>query len=191
MRTQGRPRCDARVNEILAIPPALPQPVPRPEDFAGRIAFLAAATETACDARKRLVALYGDAPAETAAAIVALGGDGCMLETQHKLLGLNLPIYRIFIFFLAALLTAGAVAFVGGVSFIGLIAPHLARMLVGRARFAGILTSMLLGGTILIGADLLIRVAFAPLEVPAGTVTALIGAPYFVYLLMRKDQTNG
>ena len=93
----GRSRCDKRVNEILAIPPtippALPQPLPRPEDFAGRIAFLAAATETACDARKRLISLYGDAPAETAAAIVALGGDGCMLETQHKLLGLNLPIY--------------------------------------------------------------------------------------------------
>ena len=93
MQTPGRSRCDPRVNEVLAIPPAVPQPVLRPEDYAGRIAFLAAATEAACDARKRLIALYGDAPAETAAAIVALGGDGCMLETQHKLLGLNLPIY--------------------------------------------------------------------------------------------------
>jgi len=112
-------------------------------------------------------------------------------DTSSRSIGLDLPVYRIFIFFLAALLTAGAVAFVGGVSFIGLIAPHLARMLVGRARFAGIVTAMLLGSIILIGADLLIRVAFAPLEVPAGTVTALIGAPYFVYLLMRKEQTNG
>ncbi|ODT47259.1 iron ABC transporter permease [Devosia sp. 63-57] len=112
-------------------------------------------------------------------------------DISSRSIGLNLPVYRIFIFLLAALLTAGAVAFVGGVSFIGLIAPHLARMLVGRARFAGIVTSLLLGAIILIGADLLVRVAFAPMEIPAGTITAVIGAPYFLYLLMRKDKTNG
>ncbi len=112
-------------------------------------------------------------------------------DTSSRSVGLNVPIYRLFIFFLAALLTAGAVAFAGGVSFIGLMAPHLARLLVGRARAAGIMTSILLGAIILIGADLLVRVAFAPLEVPAGTITAVIGAPYFLYLLMRKDKTNG
>ncbi len=112
-------------------------------------------------------------------------------DTSSRSVGLNLPVYRIFIFFLAALLTAGAVAFAGGVSFIGLMAPHLARLLVGRARAAGIIVSILLGAIILIGADLLVRVAFAPLEVPAGTVTAVIGAPYFLFLLMRKDKTNG
>lgn len=112
-------------------------------------------------------------------------------DTSSRSIGLNLPVFRIYIFFLAAVLTAGAVAFAGGVSFIGLMAPHLARLLVGRARVAGMVTSMLLGAIILVGADLLVRVAFAPLEVPAGTVTAVIGAPYFLYLLMRKDRTNG
>ena len=112
-------------------------------------------------------------------------------DISARSIGLNLPAYRIFIFFLAALLTAGAVAFAGGVGFIGLMAPHLARLLVGRARAAGIIVSVLLGAIILIAADLLIRVAFAPIEVPAGTVTAIIGAPYFLYLLMRKDKTNG
>ncbi|MFC7543057.1 NAD kinase [Siccirubricoccus deserti] len=62
-------------------------------DFAGRIGFLASSTEAACAARARLVARYGDAPPETAVAIVALGGDGCMLETQHRLLGRNIPVY--------------------------------------------------------------------------------------------------
>lgn len=112
-------------------------------------------------------------------------------DTSSRSVGLNLPAYRIYIFFLAAVLTAGAVAFVGGVSFIGLMAPHLARLLVGRARAAGMAISMLLGAIILVAADLLVRVAFAPLEVPAGTVTAMIGAPYFLFLLMRKDRTNG
>lgn len=112
-------------------------------------------------------------------------------DTSSRSIGLNLPLYRLFIFLLAALLTAGAVAFAGGVSFVGLIAPHLARMLVGRARAAGIVTSILLGAIMLVGADLLVRVAFTPLEVPAGSVTAIIGAPYFLFLLMRKDNTNG
>ena len=58
-----------------------------------RIAFLAAATEQALSARARLVARYGDAVPEEAEVIVALGGDGMMLETQHRLLGRNLPIY--------------------------------------------------------------------------------------------------
>jgi len=112
-------------------------------------------------------------------------------DVSARSIGLDLPVYRIFIFLLAALLTAGAVAFAGGVGFVGLIAPHIARLLVGRGRVAGIVVSILLGAIILVGADLLIRVAFAPLEVPAGTVTAIIGAPYFLYLLMRKDNSNG
>ena len=112
-------------------------------------------------------------------------------DISSRSIGLNLPAYRLYIFVLAAVLTAGAVAFAGSVSFIGLMAPHLARLLVGRARAAGMVTALMLGAIILVGADLLIRVAFAPLEVPAGTVTALIGAPYFLFLLMRKDRSNG
>ncbi|KQN78427.1 iron ABC transporter permease [Devosia sp. Leaf64] len=112
-------------------------------------------------------------------------------DVSSRSIGLNLPVYRVAVFAVAALLTAIAVAFVGGVGFIGLIAPHLARLLVGRARFAGIVTSMMLGAMMLVGADLLVRVAFAPTEVPAGTVTAIVGAPYFLFLLMRKDKTNG
>ncbi|PXA98456.1 iron ABC transporter permease [Nostoc sp. 3335mG] len=112
-------------------------------------------------------------------------------DVSSRSVGLNLPLFRLAVFFVAAVLTAIAVAFVGGVGFLGLIAPHLARLLVGRARFAGIVVSALLGAMMLIGADLVVRVAFTPLEVPAGTVTAIVGAPYFLFLLMRKDRTNG
>ena len=58
-----------------------------------RIAILAAATDVAQAARQKLVALYGDCPPEQATALVALGGDGFMLETQHRYLGRNLPVY--------------------------------------------------------------------------------------------------
>ncbi|WP_338663518.1 NAD kinase [Pararoseomonas sp. SCSIO 73927] len=64
-----------------------------PEDLCGRIAFVAATSEEAAAARAALVAIYGDAPPEEAAVVVALGGDGAMLETQHRLLGRNLPVY--------------------------------------------------------------------------------------------------
>ena len=112
-------------------------------------------------------------------------------ETSARAIGLDLPVFRILIFALAAALTALAVAFVGGVGFIGLMAPHLARLLVGRNVYAGILGSFLLGAIMLIGADLIVRVIFTPIEVPAGTVTAIIGAPYFLFLLMGKQRHDG
>lgn len=112
-------------------------------------------------------------------------------EISARSVGLNLPVFRILVFALAAALTALAVAFVGSVGFIGLLAPHLARLLVGRNVYAGIAASFLLGAIILIGADLVVRVLFAPLEVPAGTVTAVLGAPYFLFLLLRKQRNDG
>ena len=112
-------------------------------------------------------------------------------EVSARGVGLDLPVFRILVFALAAGLTALAVAFVGGVGFIGLMAPHLARLLVGRNVYAGILGSFLLGAIMLIGADLVVRVLFTPIEVPAGTVTAVIGAPYFLFLLMGKQRHDG
>ena len=112
-------------------------------------------------------------------------------ETSARSVGLDLPVFRILMFALAAALTALSVAFVGGVGFIGLMAPHLARLLVGRNVYAGVVGSFLLGAIMLVGADLIVRVLFAPLEVPAGTVTAIIGAPYFLFLLMRKQRHDG
>jgi NAD+ kinase len=73
--------------------PAAAMDLARPAEFAGRIAFLGSPTETATAARARLVSRYGDAPPEEATVVVALGGDGAMLETQHRLLGRNLPVY--------------------------------------------------------------------------------------------------
>lgn len=114
-----------------------------------------------------------------------------MDETSARSVGLDLPVFRILIFGLAAILTAIAVAFAGGVGFVGLMAPHLARLLVGRNVYAGMIASLLLGGLMVVGADLLVRVVFSPIEVPAGTVTAVIGAPYFLFLLMRRSRNDG
>ncbi len=112
-------------------------------------------------------------------------------ELSARSVGLDLPVFRNLVFALAAAMTAVAVAFVGGVGFVGLMAPHLARLLVGRNVYAGLVGSFLLGALLLVGADLVVRVLFSPIEVPAGTVTAVIGAPYFLFLLMSRRRHDG
>ncbi|TCP30635.1 iron complex transport system permease protein [Scopulibacillus darangshiensis] len=83
-------------------------------------------------------------------------------------------------------LTGGAVAFAGGIGFVGLMAPHMARKLVGSAYGALIPVSALLGAMIVMISDLIGRTLFAPIEVPAGVFSAIIGAPYFIYLLYKS-----
>ncbi len=84
---------------------------------------------------------------------------------------------------MAALTAGAAVAAVGPVAFVGLVAPHAARLLVGGRHAALMLVAPLLGGGLLAAADALGRSVLAPTEVPAGVVTALLGAPYFLALL--------
>ncbi|MDZ8079237.1 MAG: iron ABC transporter permease [Nostoc sp. DcaGUA01] len=83
-------------------------------------------------------------------------------------------------------LAGAGVATAGNIGFVGLIAPHLGRQLVGTTHEALIPTSALLGGVIVVMADFLGRTLFAPIELPCGVVTAAIGAPYFLYLLIRN-----
>lgn len=109
-------------------------------------------------------------------------------ETSARSIGLNLPTFRVHIFVLAAAITALSAAFVGGVGFIGLMAPHLARRMIGRTVHLGLVGSFFIGASMLVGADLIVRLLFSPTEVPAGTVPAVIGAPYFLYLLMRNQR---
>ncbi|CRY55120.1 hemin transport system permease HmuU [Yersinia intermedia] len=86
---------------------------------------------------------------------------------------------------LAVALAAVSVAICGPISFIGLVAPHLARRLVGARHRWMLPASMLIGSLILLLSDLLARTLAPPLELPAGILTAVIGAPYFFWLLMR------
>ncbi|RBN37422.1 iron ABC transporter permease, partial [Priestia megaterium] len=83
-------------------------------------------------------------------------------------------------------LTGSAVAFAGGISFVGLLAPHIARKLVGSSFGALIPLSALIGAILITAADLIGRTFFLPIEVPAGVFTAAIGAPYFIYLLYKQ-----
>ncbi|MDN3522203.1 FecCD family ABC transporter permease [Halomonas ramblicola] len=92
---------------------------------------------------------------------------------------------RLALLLLAVALAGSAVAFAGGLSFIGLLAPHIARRLVARGHAALVPVTALVGALILLHADLLGRLAFLPRDLPAGIFVAGIGAPFFVYLLHR------
>ncbi len=82
-------------------------------------------------------------------------------------------------------LAGAAVATAGTITFVGLIAPHLGRMLVGSAHEGLMPTAAVMGGAIVVIADLVGRSLFAPIELPCGVITAAVGAPYFLYLLYR------
>ncbi|MGW1344876.1 iron chelate uptake ABC transporter family permease subunit [Kribbella sp. NPDC002412] len=107
-----------------------------------------------------------------------------------RILGVRLERRRLTALLCAALLTAAAVSAIGVVGFVGLVAPHAARALVG-GRHTRILPVAALLGAILVGvSDSLGRTLLAPAQIPAGLLTALIGAPYFVYLLWRTRVPN-
>lgn len=101
-------------------------------------------------------------------------------------LGNKLHKSRIILLGISAALAAGAVTIGGGISFVGLIAPHIARKLVD-SKFENVIPlSILIGGIITLLADFVSKWLFYPQDLPIGIFTAFIGAPYFIYLLIKK-----
>lgn len=101
-------------------------------------------------------------------------------------LGSRVQTQRLALLLISTGLAGSAVAFAGGIGFVGLIAPHAARRLVGSSFGAMIPASALLGALFVMLADLAGRTVMAPVEIPAGVFTAAVGAPYFIYLLFRS-----
>lgn len=100
--------------------------------------------------------------------------------------GVSIEKERIVLMMTAVALAAAAVSVTGGIAFIGLMAPHIAKALVGPRNQLFIPVAILLGGWLLLLADTIGRNVAAPDGIPAGIMVALIGAPYFVYLLLKK-----
>lgn len=115
--------------------------------------------------------------------VLALG------DKNTKSLGYNPDVLRIIISAVAVLLAAVSTAYVGIIGFIGLVVPHISRMLVGSEHKMLIPFSALLGSSMLLLADTVGRTIISPYEVPVGIITTVFGGPFFLYLL-RKDR-NG
>ena len=106
-------------------------------------------------------------------------------EEPAQYLGADVRRLKQLVYLAASLLTAAAVAMSGVIGFVGLIVPHVCRLVWGRLHRTLIPTSFLTGGILLAAADTLARTAVAPRELPVGIVTALIGVPLFAFLLRR------
>ena len=109
-------------------------------------------------------------------------------EEQAQQLGLPVERVKLFVIVASSLTAAAAVSFSGVIGFIGLIVPHLARMFWGGDYRLLIPVSMLGGGAVLLIADIIARVILAPQTLPVGIVTALFGAPFFLWILRRAKQ---
>lgn len=103
-----------------------------------------------------------------------------------RLLGIRLGTTRLGLLGVAVVLTAAAVTAVGVIGFVGLVAPHAARALVGRRHGRVLPVAALLGSLLVVVADTVGRTVVAPAQIPVGVVTAVIGAPYFGWLLWRS-----
>jgi iron complex transport system permease protein len=109
-------------------------------------------------------------------------------EDQAAHLGVNVERRKLALLMIGSLLTGATVSVSGLVGFVGLVVPHVARLIFGPDHRLLLPTSGLLGAIFLVVADLAARLVLAPAEVPVGIVTAVIGAPFFIYLLRRSKQ---
>jgi iron complex transport system permease protein len=137
----------------------------------------------------RGIALLGVAMAPGLALLTALARPLNLLsvgEETAAYLGTRVERTKLLAYGTASLLTAGAVAVSGVIGFVGLVVPHVVRMLWGPDHRFLIPASVLLGAAFVVLADTLARTAAAPTELPVGVVTAFVGVPFFVWLLRRR-----
>lgn len=112
-------------------------------------------------------------------------------EDQALALGVNVGQLRFLVYFLASLLTATAVMQAGNIGFVGLIVPHLVRLLLGSDHRLLLPVSVLVGGSLLVIADGLARTVIAPQQLPVGVLTAMLGVPLFLVLLHKMSARGG
>ena len=112
-------------------------------------------------------------------------------DEMAKNLGINVNLSRIALSAVSAFLAAATVSVVGMIGFIGLVVPHIARMIVGSDYKIMIPTSMLLGAVVLLFADTVGRTIIPGMDIPVGTIMAMAGGPFFLYMLRKKGKISG
>ena len=109
-------------------------------------------------------------------------------ESEARMLGVNVGVLRLIILLVATLVVASVVSLTGLISFVGLLAPHGARLMTKNNRIGTMLLSGMLGGILLCGADILARSA-AVTELPVSIFTSLLGAPFLIFLIVRERRS--
>lgn len=112
-------------------------------------------------------------------------------ERTARHLGVRVELLRVVVIVTVALLVCAAVAFAGIIAFVGLVVPHLVRMIIGPAHLPLLIASTLGGAALLSAADLVARTAVPLADLPIGMITALVGGPFFLWLLVRTRRQAG
>lgn len=112
-------------------------------------------------------------------------------EDEAKNLGVHVQRTRNLLLVTASLLTGVCVSLTGAIGFVGLIVPHMIRLIIGPTHRYLIPASIVGGALFLMLADLLARLVIRPAEIQIGIVTAFFGAPFFIYLILRQKRTEG
>ncbi len=112
-------------------------------------------------------------------------------DEMAKSLGVKVNGCRIFLSAVSAFLAAATVSVAGMIGFVGLVVPHISRLLVGSDYKAMLPTSVLLGAVVLLAADTLGRTIIPGMEIPVGIVMAVTGGPFFLYMLRKKGKVSG
>lgn len=112
-------------------------------------------------------------------------------ETEARHLGFNVERSKALIVLLAALATGASVAVTGVIGFVGLVVPHLVRLMAGPSHRVVLPASILLGGALMLLADVAARTVVLPAELPIGVLTSCIGGPFFLWLLARRRALQG
>ena len=111
-----------------------------------------------------------------------------MGEETATTLGVNVEDVKLIVIVISSLVTAAAVSFTGMIAFVGLMVPHMTRLIVGPDHRVLIPCSTLFGALLLVICDDIARIALAPTQIPVGVITALAGGPFFIYLLRRRKR---
>ena len=112
-------------------------------------------------------------------------------ESEAMLLGVNVEHLKTLIVVLVCIMVGTCVALTGLIGFVGLVVPHLCRLVYGPDNRKVIFGSIFLGANILLGADVLSRTIVSPAELPIGIITSIIGGPFFLWLLFRRKHFGG
>ncbi len=103
--------------------------------------------------------------------------------------GVNVNALKHILFFTTSLMVGGVVALCGPIGFVGMMVPHISRLIVGANHRALIPASFLFGGAFLVLCDTLARTIISPAEIPVGVITSLLGGPFFLWLLLSHKNT--
>ncbi|GAA3593210.1 iron ABC transporter permease [Klugiella xanthotipulae] len=112
-------------------------------------------------------------------------------ERSARHLGVNVEVLRVFVIVVVALLVGASVAFAGVIAFVGLVIPHLMRMILGPAHGPLLFASLMGGAVLLLTADLVARTAVPNADLPIGMLTSLVGGPFFFWMLRRTRKRSG